>query len=290
MADAAPHCRRGLPALRACPVGRTGGLQSDGNPRPRHGGRRNHGFLRSADFCGEAIAARPLTPETLVETHLNWRRKGLNDAMRRFVETSHRMAKLQLAGLTKPTSIVFPVPSDAEASILGTSPAPPCCRHARDRRRRRRRSRHRRISRRCRRGSRRPRPTPCRRYIRAALWCRARSPGTSTTSTRNSADVESINASYLGAYQPTRRCWASPKMLASASDGTGDYGGSSNSSQPVKFQPSAGSLFDKAAHRVVEALASPIGGCNLPTSVSGVRGRAAIASPQEKSGTLRKKP
>jgi DNA-binding transcriptional LysR family regulator len=45
-------------------------------------------------FCGEAIAARPLTPETLVETHLNWRRKGLNDAMRRFVETSQRMAKL----------------------------------------------------------------------------------------------------------------------------------------------------------------------------------------------------
>ena len=44
-------------------------------------------------FCGEAIAARPLAPETLVETHLSWRRKGLSDAMRRFVETSQQVAK-----------------------------------------------------------------------------------------------------------------------------------------------------------------------------------------------------
>ena len=44
-------------------------------------------------FCGGAIAAKPLTPETLVETHLSWRRKGLSDAMRRFVETSQQVAK-----------------------------------------------------------------------------------------------------------------------------------------------------------------------------------------------------
>jgi DNA-binding transcriptional LysR family regulator len=44
-------------------------------------------------FCGEAIAARPLAPEILVETHLSWRRKGLSDAMRRFVETSQEVAK-----------------------------------------------------------------------------------------------------------------------------------------------------------------------------------------------------
>ena len=95
MADAAPHCRRGLPALRACPVGRTGGLQSDrGILGLVMAGVGITVFCGVPRFCGEAIAARPLTPETLVETHLNWRRKGLNDAMRRFVETSQRMAKL----------------------------------------------------------------------------------------------------------------------------------------------------------------------------------------------------
>ena len=65
MADAAPHCRRGLPALRGMVLSVA---QEASSPRPRHGGRRNYGFLRRVpDFsCGEAIAARPLTPETLV--------------------------------------------------------------------------------------------------------------------------------------------------------------------------------------------------------------------------------
>lgn len=45
-------------------------------------------------YCGrEAIVARPIATDTIVETHLAWRRKGLNDAMRRFVETSLRVGE-----------------------------------------------------------------------------------------------------------------------------------------------------------------------------------------------------
>lgn len=44
-------------------------------------------------FCGsDAIAARPIATDTVVETHLAWRRKGLSDAMRHFVETSERVS------------------------------------------------------------------------------------------------------------------------------------------------------------------------------------------------------
>jgi LysR family transcriptional regulator, benzoate and cis,cis-muconate-responsive activator of ben and cat genes len=44
-------------------------------------------------FCGsDAIAARPIATDTVVETHLAWRRKGLSDAMRHFVETSARVS------------------------------------------------------------------------------------------------------------------------------------------------------------------------------------------------------
>ncbi len=63
-------------------------------------------------FCGEAIAARPLVPETLVETHLSWRRKGLSDAMRRFVETSQRISKhYRLAWETGARAAAQPTPS-----------------------------------------------------------------------------------------------------------------------------------------------------------------------------------
>lgn len=45
-------------------------------------------------FCGsDSLAARPIETDTLVETHLVWRRKGLSDAMRRFVEASRRVSR-----------------------------------------------------------------------------------------------------------------------------------------------------------------------------------------------------
>jgi LysR family transcriptional regulator, benzoate and cis,cis-muconate-responsive activator of ben and cat genes len=45
-------------------------------------------------FCGrDSLAARPIQTDTLVETHLVWRREGLNDAMRRFVEASRRVGR-----------------------------------------------------------------------------------------------------------------------------------------------------------------------------------------------------
>ena len=45
-------------------------------------------------FCGrEAIVARPIATETIVETHLAWRRKSLSDAMRRFADTSRRVSE-----------------------------------------------------------------------------------------------------------------------------------------------------------------------------------------------------
>ena len=44
-------------------------------------------------FCGsDAIVVRPIATDTVVETHLAWRRKGLSDAMRHFVETSARVS------------------------------------------------------------------------------------------------------------------------------------------------------------------------------------------------------
>jgi DNA-binding transcriptional LysR family regulator len=43
-------------------------------------------------FCVGTIAARPIVTDTVVETHLAWRRKGLNDAMRRFADTSARVS------------------------------------------------------------------------------------------------------------------------------------------------------------------------------------------------------
>ncbi len=49
------------------------------------------GFPR---FCGSgAIVGRPILTDTYVETHLAWRRKGLNEAMRRFVETSGQVSR-----------------------------------------------------------------------------------------------------------------------------------------------------------------------------------------------------
>ncbi len=45
-------------------------------------------------FCGsDALAARPVVTDTHVETHLAWRRKGLSDAMRRFVEASRQVSR-----------------------------------------------------------------------------------------------------------------------------------------------------------------------------------------------------
>jgi DNA-binding transcriptional LysR family regulator len=50
-------------------------------------------------FCGtDAITARPISTDTIVETHLAWRRKGLSDAMRHFVETSERVSVGYMGG------------------------------------------------------------------------------------------------------------------------------------------------------------------------------------------------
>jgi DNA-binding transcriptional LysR family regulator len=50
-------------------------------------------------FCGsDAIAARPIVTDTVVETQLVWRRKSLSDAMRHFVETSERVRADYLDG------------------------------------------------------------------------------------------------------------------------------------------------------------------------------------------------
>ncbi|MBN9070370.1 MAG: LysR family transcriptional regulator [Rhizobiales bacterium] len=49
-------------------------------------------------YCGrEAIVARPIVTDTIVESHLAWRRKGLSEAMRRFVETSLRVGEHYMA-------------------------------------------------------------------------------------------------------------------------------------------------------------------------------------------------
>ena len=51
-------------------------------------------FCGMPRFCGEqAIAPRPIVPPAIVETHLSWRRAGLNAAMRRFVEASERVGR-----------------------------------------------------------------------------------------------------------------------------------------------------------------------------------------------------
>lgn len=50
-------------------------------------------------FCGEhTIAARPILtdPETLVETHLAWRRASVGEAMLRFIETSQKVGERYL--------------------------------------------------------------------------------------------------------------------------------------------------------------------------------------------------
>jgi DNA-binding transcriptional LysR family regulator len=50
-------------------------------------------------FCGrESIAARPIVCDTRIETHLAWRRKGLSDAMRHFVEASQKVSAHYMAG------------------------------------------------------------------------------------------------------------------------------------------------------------------------------------------------
>jgi DNA-binding transcriptional LysR family regulator len=50
-------------------------------------------------FCGrESITARPIATDTVVETYLAWRRKGLSDAMRHFVETSQKVSEHYMAG------------------------------------------------------------------------------------------------------------------------------------------------------------------------------------------------
>ena len=38
-------------------------------------------------------SARPIAADTIVETHLAWRRKGMSDAMRRFADTSKRVSE-----------------------------------------------------------------------------------------------------------------------------------------------------------------------------------------------------
>jgi LysR family transcriptional regulator, benzoate and cis,cis-muconate-responsive activator of ben and cat genes len=57
-------------------------------------------FCGKPSFCGEGvIVSRPLltVPPTIVETHLAWRRSGMSEAMRRFVETSERVGAAYLA-------------------------------------------------------------------------------------------------------------------------------------------------------------------------------------------------
>jgi DNA-binding transcriptional LysR family regulator len=51
-------------------------------------------FTGMPRFCGrDAIVARPIVTDTMVETHLAWRRKGMSDAMRRFADTSKRVSE-----------------------------------------------------------------------------------------------------------------------------------------------------------------------------------------------------
>jgi len=55
-------------------------------------------FCGMPRFCGrDSLAARPIETDTLVETHLVWRREGLSEAMRRFVEASRQVGRNYMA-------------------------------------------------------------------------------------------------------------------------------------------------------------------------------------------------